>query len=194
YHQGAGGEHQIALTFDDGPDPEWTPKILDILKAANAKAAFFVVGVNAEKYPALLRRIVNEGHEIGNHTYYHPNLALAWPEHVRLELNATQLLIETITGRATTLFRPPYAADPRRYDRVAEHVVGNIARRGDAAIANDEPVVGPNGQRRRVPRLSCTRRISLGLHDRRHRASGGAHASRDLSRLSFSTFTKTQLL
>jgi cellulose synthase/poly-beta-1,6-N-acetylglucosamine synthase-like glycosyltransferase/peptidoglycan/xylan/chitin deacetylase (PgdA/CDA1 family)/spore germination protein YaaH len=111
YHQGAGDEHQVALTFDDGPDPEWTPQVLDILKKANAKAAFFVVGVNAEKYPALVRRIVNEGHEIGNHTYYHPNLALAWPEHVRLELNATQLLIETITGRATTLFRPPYAAD-----------------------------------------------------------------------------------
>src|SRR5262249_7247205 len=52
-----------------------------------------------------------EGHEIGNHTYYHPNLALCWPEHIRLELNATQLLLETITGRATTLFRPPYAAD-----------------------------------------------------------------------------------
>jgi peptidoglycan-N-acetylglucosamine deacetylase len=111
YHQGAGGEHQVALTFDDGPDPEWTPKILDILKRANAKAAFFVVGVNAEKYPDLLRRIVAEGHEIGNHTYYHPNLALCWPEHVRLELNATQLLIESVTGRETTLFRPPYAAD-----------------------------------------------------------------------------------
>src|SRR5205807_6749950 len=111
YHQGAGGEHQVAITFDDGPDPQWTPKILDILKTANAKAAFFLVGVNAEKYPGLVRRIVNEGHEIGNHTYYHPNLALAWPEHVRLELNATQLLIESITGRATTLFRPPYAAD-----------------------------------------------------------------------------------
>jgi cellulose synthase/poly-beta-1,6-N-acetylglucosamine synthase-like glycosyltransferase/peptidoglycan/xylan/chitin deacetylase (PgdA/CDA1 family)/spore germination protein YaaH len=111
YHQGAGGEHQVAITFDDGPDPRWTPKILDILKAANAKATFFVVGVNAERYPALVRRIVNEGHEIGNHTYYHPNLALCWPEHIRLELNATQLLLETITGRATTLFRPPYAAD-----------------------------------------------------------------------------------
>ena len=59
----------------------------------------------------MVRRIVDEGHEIGNHTYYHPNLALCWPEHIRLELNATQLLIESITGRATTLFRPPYAAD-----------------------------------------------------------------------------------
>src|SRR5213596_1169457 len=111
YHQGAGGEHQVAITFDDGPDPRWTPKILDILKAANVKATFFVVGVNAERYPNLVRRIVNEGHEIGNHTYYHPNLALCWPEHIRVELNATQLLLETITGRATTLFRPPYAAD-----------------------------------------------------------------------------------
>src|SRR5437773_3030398 len=111
YHQGAGGEHQIAITFDDGPDPRWTPKVLDILKAANVKAAFFLVGVNAERYPSLVRRIVDEGHEIGNHTYYHPNLALCWPEHIRLELNATQLLLETITGRATTLFRPPYAAD-----------------------------------------------------------------------------------
>src|SRR6184192_437043 len=111
YHQGAGGEHQVAITFDDGPDPRWTPKILDILKAANVKAAFFLVGVNAERYPSLVRRIVNEGHEIGNHTYYHPNLALCWPEHIRLELNATQLLIQTLTGRATTLFRPPYAAD-----------------------------------------------------------------------------------
>ena len=111
YHQGAGGEHQVAITFDDGPDPRWTPKILDILKAANVKAAFFLVGVNAEHYPGLVRRIVDEGHEIGNHTYYHPNLALCWPEHVRLELNATQLLLESITGRATTLFRPPYAAD-----------------------------------------------------------------------------------
>ncbi len=111
YHQGAGGAHQVAITFDDGPDPEWTPKILDILKANNVKAAFFLVGVNAEHYPGLVRRIVAEGHEIGNHTYYHPNLAICWPEHIRLELNATQLLLETITGRSTTLFRPPYAAD-----------------------------------------------------------------------------------
>ena len=111
YHQGAGDAHEVALTFDDGPDPEWTPKILDILKAAKVKAAFFLVGVNAERYPNLVRRIVDEGHEIGNHTYYHPNLALCWPEHVRLELNATQLLIQTLTGRGTTLFRPPYAAD-----------------------------------------------------------------------------------
>src|SRR5204863_2644985 len=72
---------------------------------------FFLVGTNAERYPKLVRRIVNEGHEIGNHTYYHPDLSECGPEHVRLELNATQLLLETITGRSTTLFRPPYSAD-----------------------------------------------------------------------------------
>ncbi|MBA2586413.1 MAG: polysaccharide deacetylase family protein, partial [Chthoniobacterales bacterium] len=127
YHQGAGDEHQVAITFDDGPDPEWTPQILDILKTHNAKAAFFLVGANAEKYPALVRRIVNEGHEIGNHTYYHPNLALCWPEHIRLELNATQLLLETITGRATTLFRPPYAADTSP-SRISELTPLNIAQ------------------------------------------------------------------
>jgi cellulose synthase/poly-beta-1,6-N-acetylglucosamine synthase-like glycosyltransferase/peptidoglycan/xylan/chitin deacetylase (PgdA/CDA1 family)/spore germination protein YaaH len=111
YHQGAAGEHEVAITFDDGPDPDWTPKILNLLKAANVKATFFLVGVNAERHPGLVRRIVNDGHEIGNHTFYHPNLALCWPEHIRLELNATQLLLETITGRATTLFRPPYGSD-----------------------------------------------------------------------------------
>ena len=127
YHQGAGDTHEVALTFDDGPDPEWTPKILDILKAAKVKAAFFLVGVNAERYPNLVRRIVDEGHEIGNHTYYHPNLALCWPEHVRLELNATQLLIQTLTGRGTTLFRPPYAADTQPA-RLADLVPLQIAQ------------------------------------------------------------------
>jgi peptidoglycan-N-acetylglucosamine deacetylase len=127
YHQGAGDAHEVALTFDDGPDPEWTPKILDILKAAKVKAAFFLVGVNAERYPNLVRRIVDEGHEIGNHTYYHPNLALCWPEHIRLELNATQLLIQTLTGRVTTLFRPPYAADTQP-SRLADLIPLQIAQ------------------------------------------------------------------
>ena len=133
YHQGAGGPHEVALTFDDGPDPEWTPKILNILKAAKVRAAFFLVGVNAERYPDLVRRIVDEGHEIGNHTYYHPNLALCWPEHIRIELNATQLLIQTLTGRATTLFRPPYAADTQP-SRLAELIPLQIAQDQDYMV------------------------------------------------------------
>jgi cellulose synthase/poly-beta-1,6-N-acetylglucosamine synthase-like glycosyltransferase/peptidoglycan/xylan/chitin deacetylase (PgdA/CDA1 family)/spore germination protein YaaH len=111
YHKGAGGGHRFALTFDDGPDPTWTPRILDILKQHGAKATFFLIGQNAEENPALVRRILAEGHAIGSHTYTHPNLGLASPQQVKLELNATQRLFESITGRSTTLFRPPYDAD-----------------------------------------------------------------------------------
>ena len=103
----------VALTFDDGPTPQWTPAILDILKAKGVKATFFVVGSEAERHPEIVRRIVAEGHEIGNHSFTHPNLAEAPPALIRLELNATQRLIESLTGRSTTLFRPPYNADSR---------------------------------------------------------------------------------
>ncbi len=113
YHQGTGGEHQVALTFDDGPDPTWTPKILDVLKAKGVPAAFFLLGQQCENYPGIVRRIVSEGYEIGSHTYTHTNLALASPQRTRIELDATQRLIQTITGRSTTLFRPPYEADSR---------------------------------------------------------------------------------
>ena len=111
FHEGAGDEHAVTLTFDDGPDPKWTPKILDILKKHKVKAAFFLLGSQAENYPALVRRIVEEGHEIGNHTYSHPNISEISKKQIELELNATQFLLESITGRSTTLFRPPYNAD-----------------------------------------------------------------------------------
>ncbi len=106
----------VALTFDDGPDPDWTPQILDILKAGGVKAAFFMVGANMEKYPDLVRRIVNEGHAIGVHTYTHPNIALVSKERAYLEFNVTQRLVEAITGRSTILFRPPYNADTNPHE------------------------------------------------------------------------------
>jgi cellulose synthase/poly-beta-1,6-N-acetylglucosamine synthase-like glycosyltransferase/peptidoglycan/xylan/chitin deacetylase (PgdA/CDA1 family)/spore germination protein YaaH len=102
---------KIALTFDDGPDPDYTPKILDILKNANAPATFFVVGLNGELHPDLLQREFNEGHQIGNHTFTHPNLASTSEAQFRLELKATQVLFESILGRRTLLFRPPFAED-----------------------------------------------------------------------------------
>lgn len=103
--------HEIALTFDDGPDPDWTPKILDVLKRAHVPATFFVIGENALEQPLLLRRIVAEGHQIGNHSYTHPNLALESAGSTTLELNATQRLVEAYTGRAMRLFRAPYFGD-----------------------------------------------------------------------------------
>jgi hypothetical protein len=116
YHQGAGGTHEVAITFDDGPDPVWTPRILDILRDRGVKAAFFLLGKNCEDYPRLVQRIVEEGHEIGNHTYSHRNLAVMSEWQMELELTATQRLIESITGRSTTLFRPPYNADSNPTD------------------------------------------------------------------------------
>ena len=101
----------VALTFDDGPDPDWTPRILDILKEKKAPATFFVIGENAITQPGLLNRIVAEGHELGNHSYTHPNMALVSDRGTRLELNATQRLIEAYTGRAMRLFRAPYFGD-----------------------------------------------------------------------------------
>ena len=111
YHQGAADKAKVALTFDDGPDPAWTPRVLDMLKARGLKATFFVVGRNAEAHPELIRRIVAEGHEIGNHSYTHGNLAEMPEWRQRLELGSTARLIEAETGRSTTLFRPPYNAD-----------------------------------------------------------------------------------
>src|SRR6266576_4130942 len=107
------GDHPgyIALTFDDGPDPKYTPRILDILKQENVPATFFVMGKNGQAHPDLLRRIVNEGHEVGNHTFTHPNLGEIPARLTDFELNATQRLIEAVTGRSTVLFRPPYFGD-----------------------------------------------------------------------------------
>jgi peptidoglycan/xylan/chitin deacetylase (PgdA/CDA1 family)/spore germination protein YaaH/GT2 family glycosyltransferase len=103
--------HEVALTFDDGPDPVWTPPILNILRQAHVPATFFVIGENAMMHPALLRQIVAQGSEIGNHSYTHPNLAQVWGRGVSLELNSTQRLVEAYTGRAMRLFRAPYFGD-----------------------------------------------------------------------------------
>jgi cellulose synthase/poly-beta-1,6-N-acetylglucosamine synthase-like glycosyltransferase/peptidoglycan/xylan/chitin deacetylase (PgdA/CDA1 family) len=112
---------KIALTFDDGPDPEWTPTILNILRDKHVKATFFIIGENAEANPGLVERILREGHEVGNHTFTHPNLSDTPAAGVSLELNATQRLVEALTGRSMRLFRPPYLGDaePASADEIA---------------------------------------------------------------------------
>ncbi|WP_225205467.1 glycosyltransferase [Novosphingobium huizhouense] len=101
----------VALTFDDGPDPTWTPRILSVLERHNVPATFFVIGENGVGNRGLLERIVADGDEIGNHSYTHPDMADEAPAGVKLELNATQRLIEAYTGRSTRLFRAPYFGD-----------------------------------------------------------------------------------
>jgi cellulose synthase/poly-beta-1,6-N-acetylglucosamine synthase-like glycosyltransferase/peptidoglycan/xylan/chitin deacetylase (PgdA/CDA1 family)/spore germination protein YaaH len=101
----------VALTFDDGPDGRWTPKILDILKQKHAPATFFVIGKNMSRFPGLVDREIREGHDVGSHTWTHPNIGEVPPAQTVVELNATQRLFETITGRSMRLFRPPYFGD-----------------------------------------------------------------------------------
>lgn len=111
---------KIALTFDDGPDPAYTPQVLDILKRYHVPATFFVVGNNANQNQQLLKRIFNEGNEIGNHTFTHPNISMISDGQLKAEINSTQRLMESLLGHQTLLFRPPYAEDvePETPDQV----------------------------------------------------------------------------
>jgi cellulose synthase/poly-beta-1,6-N-acetylglucosamine synthase-like glycosyltransferase/peptidoglycan/xylan/chitin deacetylase (PgdA/CDA1 family) len=102
---------KIAITFDDGPDPQWTPKILDVLKEKKVSATFFLIGAEAQKYSGLLDRIYREGHEIGNHTYTHPDISNISGAYLKVELNTTERLMASRLGVRTVLFRPPYSID-----------------------------------------------------------------------------------
>ena len=112
--------HKLILTFDDGPSTEFTPKILDILEKEKVPASFFIVGLQAEKNIPILQRIYKDGFEIGNHTFTHHNIAKMSLGRADVEMRLTRLLIETVTGRSTILFRAPYNADsePQTYEEL----------------------------------------------------------------------------
>ncbi len=114
-------ERVVALTFDDGPHATLTPRLLDILKAANVRATFFVIGMNVEQNPDVLRRALAEGHEIGNHSWSHPNLATMPEEGFRAQVQDTHEMIVETVGRAPQYLRPPY---------------GNITPAQEAAVAS----------------------------------------------------------
>ena len=100
----------IAMTFDDGPNEKLTPKLLDLLAQHHIHATFFVLGENAIEHPEILKRAVQEGHEIGNHSWSHPNLAKASDDTVRSQIRRTEELITNEIGSRPTLFRPPYGS------------------------------------------------------------------------------------
>jgi len=101
---------QIAMTFDDGPNPAWTPKLLNHLARHNVRATFFLVGSYAARNPGLVSEMVSAGHTIGNHSWRHPNLALSSAAKIRLELVRSRSLLEEMTGKPVRLFRPPFGA------------------------------------------------------------------------------------
>jgi cellulose synthase/poly-beta-1,6-N-acetylglucosamine synthase-like glycosyltransferase/peptidoglycan/xylan/chitin deacetylase (PgdA/CDA1 family) len=109
--KGGSDDKKINLTFDDGPDGVYTPQILDILKKYNIKATFFTVGNNIEDNLSIVKRIIQEGHEIGNHTFTHPNISHLSQRQLGFELNAHNLLLQSLTGRGSLLFRPPFDID-----------------------------------------------------------------------------------
>ena len=102
---------KVAITFDDGPDPEWTPKILDVLKREHAPATFFMIGIQADKFAGVAKRIYDEGHEVGNHTFTHPDISNISSGYMKFELNITERLFASRLGIRTVLFRPPYSID-----------------------------------------------------------------------------------
>ncbi len=103
--------HELALTFDDGPDPTWTPKILDVLKQKHVLGTFMVIGSEALDNPGLLKRYYREGHEIGNHTFSHPDISQISIKQLNLELNGTERLFAAELGVQPLFFRPPYSID-----------------------------------------------------------------------------------
>ena len=117
---GATQKRKIVLTFDDGPDPKYTKQILDTLAYYHVPASFFLVGYQIENNIPLVKRIFKEGHEIGNHTFTHPDMSEVGLQRAGIEMDATRLLIECITGHSTILFRAPFNADsePGKYEEL----------------------------------------------------------------------------
>ncbi|MFD6492079.1 glycosyltransferase [Streptomyces sp. NPDC059944] len=130
-------DHRLVLTFDDGPDPTWTPKVLDVLKAHHAHAVFFVTGTMASRYPDLVERMVREGHEVGLHTFNHPDLSYQSKSRIDWELSQSQLALEGAAGIRTSLFRPPYSSFADAMDNRSWPVTKYIGTRGYITVVNN---------------------------------------------------------
>ncbi|MEU6470427.1 bifunctional polysaccharide deacetylase/glycosyltransferase family 2 protein [Streptomyces massasporeus] len=130
-------DHELVLTFDDGPDPMWTPKVLDVLKKHDARAVFFITGTMASRYPDLVQRMVDEGHEIGLHTFNHPDLSLQSKSRVDWELSQNQLALAGAAGIRTSLFRPPYSSFAQNMDNNTWPVTEYIGSKGYITVVND---------------------------------------------------------
>jgi cellulose synthase/poly-beta-1,6-N-acetylglucosamine synthase-like glycosyltransferase/peptidoglycan/xylan/chitin deacetylase (PgdA/CDA1 family) len=120
---------RIALTFDDGPDPKWTPRIADVLRSEGVPGTFFLVGSQAARHPDLVRRLVREGHDIGNHTFTHAGLTEGRRWHRRLQLDLTEAVIVGITGRYARFLRPPYSASLAGVSHAQERELAQLAGR-----------------------------------------------------------------
>ncbi|WP_253258716.1 polysaccharide deacetylase family protein, partial [Pseudonocardia sp. N23] len=127
----------VALTFDDGPDPEWTPQILDVLTRYDVPGTFFVLGSLGAQHPAILRDIVDSGSEIGIHTFTHPDLTTVSQDRMNRELDQTQLVIAGATGQVSYLVRPPYSSEVLALDNNQFQIVRDLGDRGFVTAFTD---------------------------------------------------------
>jgi peptidoglycan-N-acetylglucosamine deacetylase len=139
-------DHAIALTFDDGPDPIFTPQVLNILTQFRARGTFFVIGKRAEQYPEIIRAIAEAGHEVGNHTYTHRPLWLLPPHQTRREIDRCTQVLTTILGRPPRYFRPPWGrsnlAAVRHSARVRQQgILWSVRGEGWLPLAKPEMMV-----------------------------------------------------
>ncbi|MGY6022754.1 glycosyltransferase [Streptomyces spinosirectus] len=123
-------DRTVALTFDDGPDPTWTPRILDVLDHYDVHGTFFVIGAAAARHPGLLRRTVDSGHEIGVHTFTHPDLAYQSPSRMDRELAQAQLALAGAAGIHSSLVRPPYSSHAADVDDLSWPVIQRLGQKG----------------------------------------------------------------
>ncbi|HEY2030260.1 MAG TPA: glycosyltransferase [Myxococcales bacterium] len=135
--QGGHAKGKVLFTFDDGPDPRWTPKILDVLGSKGVKGVFLVIGQNAQNRPDLVRRELDEGHMIGNHSFTHPDLSRVSPLRMELEINVNERLLEWITGKQPKLFRPPYHSDEALDEAQNAQVIGRAGQLGFLTLGQD---------------------------------------------------------
>lgn len=173
----------VALTFDDGPSED-TPALLDLLKSEGVKATFFLIGGQIEKYPEVVKRIAAEGHQLGNHTYSHPNLMICGPERTRRELERVQQQIQELTGQKPTFWRPPFGfrapwsqvvasklglrsalwtSNPRDFQDPGAEV---IVQRTMAAMGKGVIVLLHDGLKKRGQTLEATRELIRRLKER----------------------------
>ena len=166
---------EIALTFDDGPNAKWTPRLLDILAEYEVRATFFLLGCYAKAEPELVRRIVEAGHLIGNHSWSHPNLSLTGKKRIHEELSRTSDLLEQIAGVGVKFFRPPFGARRPAALRIA-HELGMIPVMWNAMTSDwEEPRADRIAERlsEKIERISrAGSAANIVLHDGGHRESG----------------------
>jgi peptidoglycan-N-acetylglucosamine deacetylase len=167
---------ELALTFDDGPNPAWTPALLDVLGALGVRATFFMLGSHAQAEPELARRVAERGHLIGNHSWSHPNLARNSERRIREELKRTQGTLEQITGGPVRFFRPPFGARRPAVFRIAremdlEPVLWNAMTTDWSERSPDRIAALLAAKIDRLTRQG--RAVNIVLHDGNHRERSG---------------------